>query len=257
MDAKQIVYIVSLLAAILIGAIVLYKYKSTEGFWMLPARSWYVQPEIIGQEQPGPMNGVDFFQVPNFDSIISPRFSNVNYGPDLRTSLPDARAMAMSQDPIDLQRYRSDYGVSSYANGDYKKVLAKISGMDTDMDAFQTEAMLGPDITQPIVYDRYIVANKQSKLRALGDPIRGDLPIVPNTGNWFVPSVHPNIDLQAGAINVLAGFDNENSKQLAQLIYASSGGADTTIGGLNLAGMNQYLQGSTAAGGDITVTSFP
>lgn len=99
-----------------------------------------------------------------------------------------------------------------------------------------TELTIGPDgePMAPIVYDRYIVANRNSRLRAHGDKIRGDLPIAPMTGNWFSPNVHPNVDLEAGAINVLAGVDNDTSKQLAHLINSASGGLDTTIGGVDL-----------------------
>jgi hypothetical protein len=36
-----------------------------------------------------------------------------------------------------------------------------------------------------VVYDRYIYANQKSRTHGLGDPIRGDLPIVPCGSGWF------------------------------------------------------------------------
>ena len=71
--------------------------------------------------------------------------------------------------------------------------------------AIQTGPIATTAIPQSIVVDRLIFANRNSQLRAMGDPIRGDLPIVPNPPGWFTPSVTPQIDLQRGALNHLAG----------------------------------------------------
>ena len=77
--------------------------------------------------------------------------------------------------------------------------------------------------SQSVVVDRLIFANRNSQLRAMGDPIRGDLPIVPNPPGWFTPSVTPQIDLQRGALNYLAGF-NTASQQLENLFAKSESG---------------------------------
>ena len=173
----------------------------------------------------------------------------------------------MSNNESNLECVKMDpHNPSSYTNGNYSQVM--LAGMapdlvsDSAVNAEPTASYLTLDgeMKQPIVYDRYMYANRNSRLRAMGDPIRGDLPIVPASGNWFTPSVHPNIDLQAGAINVLSGVGNETNQQLAQLIYASSGGADTAIGGVSMNGFNMSNQmpGFTGAGrGDVIITSFP
>jgi len=111
-------------------------------------------------------------------------------------------------------------------------------------------------LEQPLIYDRYIVANLGSNLRAQGDPIRGDLAITPCSGNWF--SVHPNlnVDLQAGAMNVMGGNGNETAQAVGKLIYASSGGTDNTIGGVALDMSNQFSTSTSAAGGDIQISTF-
>lgn len=98
-----------------------------------------------------------------------------------------------------------------------------------------TSKDLSEDI--PIIYDRPIATNRNSRLRSHGDKIRGDLPIIPLTGNWFVPSVDPERDLEAGAINVLAGVDNRTNKQLSELMRAKNG--TTIMGGIDL-NINQY-----------------
>ena len=86
---------------------------------------------------------------------------------------------------------------------------------------------------EPIVYDRYIIANRNNRLRAQGDPIRGDLPIAKTNTGWFQTSAKPDESLNPGAINVMAGHDNETSKQMTALLYAAKGGAnaDSAVGG--------------------------
>jgi hypothetical protein len=110
------------------------------------------------------------------------------------------------------------------------------------------------DVTQPIVYDRYIYANQKSKLRGLGDPIRGDLAITPCNYGWFNVSVTPSIDLQQGAMNVIGGVSNGTNQSLAELQYATSGGYQTAFGGVNLA--NQFETKYGAGLGDVNVVAF-
>lgn len=306
-----------------IGAIALFfviaRTATDEGFWNIPSRTWKVE-KVMGVHTASPDGSVksDFFQTPNFQALLSPRFSNVNYGPYLRTRLPEYNMMGVPQDPLNkeyiahdasLPKYKTDaaFGpcppkqkpksecedppqsmgvpfmarmngtplhgnavnprmgsVSTYANGNYKQAqdeLARCSSgpVPTDTVVEGTGFMMGEDgeMMNPIVYDRYTVANRNSRLRAHGDKIRGDLPIAPNSGNWFTPNVHPNIDLEAGAINVLAGVDNDTSKQLANLIYNASGRAGTAIGGVDMASLNQTTSYNCAAGGDLMISAFP
>lgn len=88
--------------------------------------------------------------------------------------------------------------------------------------------------------------------------IRGDLPIVPSASDWFRPSVHPNLDLQEGAMNVMGGFDNENAKSMAALIAASSAGTQTAVGGIDLRSVSNGVQMSLGGGGgDIIASAYP
>lgn len=139
-----------------------------------------------------------------------------------------------------------------YSQSDYPEISDVLPvGTMTTMDA-------EGNVTEPVVYQQFMFANPKSRLRSLGDPIRGDLPIVPCEGNWF--SVHPtvNIDLQQGAMNVIGGVQNETSTALAQLIHDSSG--QTAIGGVDLSEVNmtpQYSTGFNSIMSDVTVSGYP
>jgi hypothetical protein len=111
------------------------------------------------------------------------------------------------------------------------------------------------EVVQPVVYDRFVYANRNSRLRSQGDPIRGDLPIVPCAAEWFRPSVHPQLDLQEGAMNVLGGWGNDTTRNLSELIATASAGTSTTVAGVNLA--NEVSTGLGAALGDIITTAYP
>lgn len=292
--------------------------ETKEGFWMTPSRQVKVEKMFSSPATH------DFFQVPNFQGILSPRFSNVNYGANLRTKLPNYNRLGVPQDPLQekpnppdplnyaiaegipgqgfnqmagtsvVEGYKSmnpQYGwqeskylgvpkipldphnphSAEYTSGDYNQALnmavacGAVNGWPTDTVAELDQAsFLSQDgeMKQPIVYDRYMYANRNSRLRGQGDHIRGDLPIVPISGNWMIPrdSFNPNQVLQQGAINVMAGVNNETNNSLANLIYNTSGGAETTIGGVDMANTNmthQVYGAASAAMGDVQVTSFP
>lgn len=114
---------------------------------------------------------------------------------------------------------------------------------------------LGEASLQPIVYDRYIYSNQRSRLYGQGDPIRGDLPIVPDNRGWFSPSVRPNIDLRSGALAVMGGTELASNSQLLAMQNASSGGIQDTGSGIAYTALkNNYLSTGSS---DIRVTAFP
>jgi hypothetical protein len=104
-----------------------------------------------------------------------------------------------------------------------------------------TMTTLGADgnVIEPVVYNNFIYANRNSRLRSQGDWIRGDLPIVPCKSEWFRPSVQPNIDLNQGAMNVMGGYDSGTAQAMSQLIFNDSGMTNTTVGGINLTDLSQ------------------
>jgi hypothetical protein len=148
----------------------------------------------------------EFWSVPGtYQSLVAPRSSSIQYGSQIQYNLPPESVLA----------YRSD---TPFANDGL--LLTTGEG----------------DIVQPVTYDRFMFSNKRSRLREHGDPIRGDLPIVPHNSDWFRPSVQPHIDLKEGAMQVMGGFDNDTNNQLSMLMSASAGNAMQTFGGMNFSG---------------------
>jgi Family of unknown function (DUF5850) len=148
----------------------------------------------------------EFWSVPGtYQSLVAPRSASIQYGSQIQYNLP----------PENILAYRSD---TPFANDGL--LLTTGEG----------------DIVQPVTYDRFMFSNKRSRLREHGDPIRGDLPIVPHNSDWFRPSVQPHIDLKEGAMQVMGGFDNDTNNQLSMLMSASAGNAMQTFGGMNFSG---------------------
>lgn len=151
-------------------------------------------------------NKGDFWSVPGtYQSLVAPRSASIQYGSQIQYNLP----------PESILAYRSN---TPFANDGL--LLTTGEG----------------DIVQPVTYDRFMFSNKRSRLREHGDPIRGDLPIIPHNSDWFRPSVQPHIDLKEGAMQVMGGFDNDTNNQLSMLMAASAGNAMQTFGGMNFSG---------------------
>lgn len=150
----------------------------------------------------------EFWSVPGtYQSLVAPRSASVQYGSQIQYNLPSESVLA----------YKSE---TPFANDGL--LLTTGEG----------------DIVQPVTYDRFMFSNKRSRLREHGDPIRGDLPIIPHNSDWFRPSVQPHIDLKEGAMQVMGGFDNETNNKLSLLMSTSAGNALQTFGGMNFSGQD-------------------
>lgn len=124
-----------------------------------------------------------------------------------------------------------------------------------DMSNGQMVNALGQNVEQPIVYDRFIYANQKSRLYAQGDPIRGDLPIVPLQKGWFSPgNSQPQLALRDGALMAMGGTNNSTSHQLLALQNAATGGLESTGGGINYSVQKSAFNNSAQ---DLQVTAFP
>ena len=215
----------------------------------------------------GGLGNDKFISTPSFQGALSPRFSNMNYGANIKYNTPDHENLAVPTNPLTFgnminegytgsEQIQENFsspptcgkgGVSAtqepseYTSGTYQQEMQKVwdnDGIGEAVDALPVGNMttinaLGETI-QPIVYDRYIFANRHSRLRSQGDPIRGDLAIVPDNNGWFNVSVNPVVDLQEGAMNVMGGVDNKTSNSLSKLIFDSSGNTINTLGGVDL-----------------------
>jgi hypothetical protein len=166
-----------------------------------------------------------------------------------------------------VQTAPGNEAIYNYTNGDWAEV-AQQATEDTDYPdvtsmlpvADMTTVNADGEVGNPLIFNRLIYANRNSRLRSLGDPIRGDLPIVPCNSDWFRPSVHPSIDLREGALNVLAGLENEQGQALSSLIHAASGNTDMAIGGVyipDVATTAQYSAFTNGGQENLMVTSFP
>ena len=298
--------------------------KVVEGFWggtQFTTRAMPVARMKNGQEvalsgnylkPPNMMGSGKFVSVPSFQGVLSPRFSNVNYGANIKYNMPDRENLASPCDPLTFgnmaqENYtqnnsREEYCGSTanatpscgkgglgighkindtfnippgYTNGNWKEVndSMKTEGfnMGSDLPVGTMSTMDGAgNMEQFIAFNRIMPANTKSssRLRGQGDYIRGDLAIVPCQSGWF--SVYPDIarDVNEGAMNVLAGAGGGGSSynDLMNLIVTSSGGVQTTLGGVDLSEtLPQYnvnmaqdqVTNLKAAMGDINVTSFP
>ena len=107
-----------------------------------------------------------------------------------------------------------------------------------------------PDAENPVVFNRFIAANRHSRLRAMGDKIRGDLAIAPCNSGWFQVSVTPSIDLEPGALAVMGGVCNQSGQEVASLVNMSSGGTMTAIAGVDMS--NTINTCITGAVNDVT-----
>ena len=208
-----------------------------------------------------------FYSQPNFQGLLSPRFNGTaNYGANIRYNLASYENQGVPYDALGM----ADMATEGYYNT-RENFYSKDGGVSLDdhistdpdyADAISDGLLAVGDMTtinadgqvdMPLVYDRYVYANRQSRLRSQGDHFRGDLPIVPGKVVSTV-AVTPHIDLHAGAMNVLGGFDNGTALDLGELQYATSGGYHTTFGGVDMA--NEFATTLGAGMADVNVTAF-
>jgi hypothetical protein len=180
--------------------------------------------------------------------MISPRFSNVNYGADIRYNIPETDNLGSPDFPLTFQgSVKENYDVAAAASLNNFAANAQEGLFRTSPAQGQSDLSEGGPMSQIINYDRLIFANQKSRLYGLGDPIRGDLAITPIKTDWFRPSVHPNIDLRQGAINVISGHDNSTANELRAL--------QSTYSGKTALAQKDVALGAEQA--DIIVTAFP
>lgn len=230
--------IIAILGVTLVSVVLAQK-PIKENFWGLPNRT-VKRDKVYAEKAQCDGNVVMYSVPPTYQSMLEPRFSNVDYGANIRYNLPCQDQLGSPDYPLTFQ-------------GDVKEGFEDQIKDCQQINRFSREAMAGlvqdseEIVPQVVNYDRLIFANQKSRLNGRGDPIRGDLPIVPINDGWFRPAVNANLDLRQGAINVIAGNDNCTSKALRALQDEYSGKA-------LLAQKNIFLG---AAQGDIVVTAFP
>jgi hypothetical protein len=307
--------------------------------WNMGAQTVTAMPYVVGANgnktafsgnffDPASLRGSGkFVSVPSYQAVLSPRFSNVQYGANIRYNMPDRENLAAPCNPLTFgdmakenyaprpqqqqpvqENYscgtgqcgssdgqscgKGGYGLGhkigsgyelpvGYTNGNYMdqynsltdsgapaKVVSQPCSDSSASSSLPVGTMSTMDALgnpeQFVVMNRLMNVNMNSKLRGLGDPIRGDLAITPCQSGWF--SVYPtiNVDLQPGAMNVLGGHQvGESNSKLMELLINASGGSRTTFGGVDFSdapAVNmtpQYGAVLGAASTDVQVTAFP
>lgn len=276
-DSKFLVTLLALMLSVIAICNFDKKKNIVEGLGMLPSMAMKSVP--VGRNSA--LKGNPFFAVQNFQAQLSPRFSNTGYGANIRYNLPNENNLASRQnDPLmmgNVVREGFETPVtcgaggagtsfmaqpvmkSGFAAGNFNEVTndsrSSIEPQTVDQIPVGDMTTVSPtgEMEQTIVYDRMIVANRNSRLRSQGDWIRGDLPICKNETGWFQVSANPVLDLNQGALNALAGPDNGVTQEMTAFMNNSIG--TTTVAGMNLS--NQQLASIGAGLNDVTITSFP
>ena len=284
-DGKFIATLIALVVAVI--AICNFnsnKVSSNEGFAGMGHSFTTRLVREVGASQAAYKKGSMYTVPGTYQSMLSPRINpSQGIGSNIRFNMPSHTNMAAPHNPISYsnmakENYQSNgdrcnpiaqksyHGGAQvtpgdYAAGNYHEIINDISN-DKNGNIEILDSIPVSDMTtmnalgqseQMVVYDRLIYANKKSRNRALGDFFRGDLAIVPHEGDWFRTSAHPNTDLQPGALAVMGGVDNENTKKLASLIGSTS--AEPTLSGVSMASFKNVNTGSQLA--NINVTAFP
>jgi hypothetical protein len=135
----------------------------------------------------------DFYSVPGtYQALLAPRTASINYGADIKYNMPSIDNQAVPPNPLTFSNMvKEGYctqnsqtppfhsGIltdSGYANGNYNDVLKNVynnvpkvsSDIQVnlpvrDMTSIGIEGDdNGVEITQPVIYDRFMVANRNS-----------------------------------------------------------------------------------------------
>ena len=248
--------IIVLLSIALVSAAVLLQKPLRENFWGLPGRTVKRDREYkVENTYASPMFSVP----PTYQGMLSPRFSNVDYGANILYNIPAREHLASPEYPLtfqgDVKEGYASAGADKMNNLQAVKTFAANAqngffavGKPEEVEGAVNAMNAGSTMPSQILnYDRLIFANQRSRLYGRGDPIRGDLPIVPVNDGWFRPSVQANIDLRQGAINVIAGAENNTANALRALQAEWSGKTALAQKEISLG----------AAQGDVIVTAFP
>jgi hypothetical protein len=153
----------------------------------------------------------------NMTPTISPRFDTTGSTPLVRYAAPPSSFMAYDpENPIDVfskPDKKQDKNVEKFT---YENAQVPLPQDMCNVNIMGSES-------QPIVYDRLMYSNMRSRLRGLGDYIRGDIKVTPDNykdgcqhNNWFQVSVKPERDLNPGAMTHLFGRSEELSLDVAQ-----------------------------------------
>lgn len=291
---KNHVIMIVLVALGIIGVWYGYKtYKqSKEGYINYPLTASVqrvaVTPNGRTSLVPASASGTQFVSVPNYQSMLSPRFMSDSYGTNIRYSPPKYENTGVPLNPLGYKTLATenfsgnDQGCSQ-CNGNCGSVCGQSGMASVDMNqigikngsiidhtnttpSFSSEIIDAVPIgtmdeatldgpVQSIVYDRLIYSTSKDKYyKQGGDPIRGDLAIAPRPSTpetrWFQTTGNPVSSLVTGYMQSLAGSSVDNNRDMADLLVKYKGNASLIGGG-------ETTLSNLGVGGDVQVTAFP
>ena len=194
-----------------------------------------------------------FFTVPGqYQSNLSPRFSNIDYGANINYNMPAYANQGVPENPLDhwnsVEKF--EYPTNS-SSADYIKVSSKndCAHMSPNLpvttmgchephnnlkEGYQAHG--GQCNPQDVcVYDRLIYGLTKNRQLAGSDYFRGDLAIAPNTNyatNWFLPAANMDM-LNTGCLAVLGGGTQAGT--ISALKLSGSGNTLTSASGTDMA----------------------
>lgn len=215
--------------------------------------------------------GAGFYTVPgNYEPYLSPRMNSAGLNSYVKYQLPDEKYQANKpNDPFTVAEYFDKPNVKENYQNMGNKVIDSTRVEGNELPETKDMKNVGATAGQAkdgfyVNTERLIFSTAKNRLRGQGDPIRGDLPVIPcnpeanpNSNVWFRPSANPQSMLNGGAMNVLGGTGNTTAMQLAQLMSNANGGQNTTYGGLAFSppGTSMVGQATSTAGKSINVGS--
>jgi len=211
-----------------------------EGWWGNIQLSSRVEPNVKTkcgfQSIPDNNLGSAFSVVPGkYDTVPPARITGMaQTAAAVKYNMPNKSNMALNpQQPVSVDNYANVLEpFKQFKSARQDLVQKEGQCYDDEQLALPSDDMSGMGGEQPAIYNRLIFSNKKSRNYANSDFIRGDLPIVPNSGNWFVSSINnPNTDLNQGAINIIAGADNETARRTLELKGAIQTGSMKMVEG--------------------------
>lgn len=205
--------------------------------------------------------GTGFYTVPgNYQPYLSPRMNSAGLNSYVRYNLPDEKYQANKpNDPFTIAEYfdKPQQKKENFQNVSSKVVeSSKVKGNELPTTGDMKNVGAASDVKDGFYVntERLIFSTAKNRLRGQGDPIRGDLPVIPcnpeanpNSNVWFRPSANPQSMLNGGAMNVLGGTGNTTAMQLAELMSTAGGGQNTTYGGVPYAPPSNSIVGQAVA----------
>lgn len=222
----------------------------------LPRQNTYSPLVKEGYEtQDTPGSSYPTYQVPGTQqSYLSPRQCSTGLGSFVKYNMPSENYQALrANDPLMMKDSYCNpmnlanmvepvktsegfnYGLEGSASNSYNNLVesnnrVSDNSVTNSLPITSMSASVGNN-DQVVNYNRLIFALQRSRLNGLGDPIRGDIPVAPclpsdnpQSNVWFRPAAGnaPNINLRAGAMQVMGGNNQVSAQQTAELMSRAS-----------------------------------